>query len=247
LIIEDNEDLLYHQQRSFGETYQLLFAKDGQQGIKLAIEHIPDLVLCDVMMPVMDGYEVCRKLKSNQHTNHIPIILLTAKASHDAKLEGLTHGADDYLTKPYNQQELALRIKNQLDHVRIIQERYRATASIGSKETKVEQSQDPFVLKVIKLLEENISDSYFGVAELSQALKLSRSQLFRKLKAITGETPAIFIRKHRLKKARLLLEEDKGNASEVSYMVGFSSPNYFYKCFKKEYGVTPTELMTLPR
>ena len=243
LIIEDHEDLLYHQQKLFQKEYNLLIAQNGIQGINLAIEHIPDIIICDVMMPGKDGYEVCKDLKTQELTDHIPIILLTAKATHEEKLEGLVVGADSYLTKPYDQKELSLHLKNKLELIQNIQKKYKFTNEDQVNNSSFNPPQSPFVSKVIEIIDDNITNSNFGVEELALILRLSRSQLFRKLKALTGETPAIFIRRYRLEKARVLLQNFEGNPSEIAYQVGFSSPSYFYKCFKKEYGITPTELI----
>jgi len=151
-------------------------------------------------------------------------------------------GADDYITKPYDQKELQLKVNNLLEQTKKLQEHFKTHSKLISTTAKV-PNQDPFVSKLTKLLEENLTNQYFGVEQLSEAANLSRSQLFRKLKAITGETPTSFLRTYRLRKAKEILETNKATPSETAYMVGFSTSNYFFKCFKAEFGMTPTEMM----
>ncbi len=242
LVIEDNADLRYYQQKRFKDDFQILLAENGEQGLALAFDQIPDVIICDVMMPKKNGYEVCQELKQDERTNHIPVILLTAKAAQEEKIQGLTAGADDYITKPYDQKELQLKVNNLLEQTKKIQERFKVNKEIASIENEA-TNQDPFVTKITNLLEENLRNQYFGVEQLSEAANLSRSQLFRKLKAITGETPTNFLRTYRLTKAKEILETNKATPSETAYMVGFSTSNYFFKCFKAEFGMTPTEMI----
>ena len=238
LIIEDNEDLLYHHQQIFQNDYQLLLARDGQEGIEMAVEHLPDVIVCDVMMPKRNGYEVCQILKLDEKTNHIPVILLTAKADQKEKLEGLMVGADEYLTKPYDQKELDVRLKNLLTHQKLIREKFNLQVDYSIPETKVKTPQQQFIEQCKSIVETNFSNPNFGVEEWSNELHMSRSQLFRKVKTIMGTTPMHFLRTYRLEKAKELLNQFVGNGSEVAYMVGFNNPNYFFKCFKDEYGMT---------
>ena len=247
LIIEDNEDLRYHQQKSFADSYQVLLAKDGVEGVEKALEVIPDLIVCDIMMPNKNGYEVCAELKADERTSHIPIILLTAKAAQEEKIEGLSVGADDYLTKPYHQAELKLRLNNQLRHIKNIQAQFSLTQTTQSSALKTTQTQNPFIKKIYEIIEVNYKDPNFSVEELSAAVHLSRSHLYRKIKALTGETANNLIRTFRLQEAKKLLESMEVNASEVAYMVGFNSPSYFYKCFKAEYNITAGEYANAPK
>ena len=240
LIIEDNEDLRYHLQKTFETDYQILLAKDGKEGCSIAEEKIPDVIICDVMMPVKNGYEVCRQLKLDEKTNHIPIILLTAKVTQEEKIEGLMVGADDYITKPYHPTELSLKVQNLLEQ----NKRFQNLLTISSSTQSVELLKTPqhvFLLKVHEIIEAHIADGLFGVEQLSKIIGLSRSQLFRKTKAISGKTPINLIRTIRLQKAKKMLQEGAGNATEVSYWVGFNNPNYFFKCFKNEFGITAGE------
>lgn len=238
LIIEDNEDLLYHHQKLFGDTYNLLLARDGESGLAMAFEYIPDLIVCDVMMPKKNGYDVCRELKLDERSNHIPVILLTAKASHEEKMEGLLVGADDYLTKPYDQAELSIRLQNLLDLQRRLQRQWATSSNSLNEKRQLPTNRQSFVEKCEAIIEEHLTHRDFGVEKLSKIIGMSRTQLFRKIKSITGTTPTNMIRTYRLKKARQLLLQQVGNASEISYMVGFNNPNYFFKCFKNEFGMT---------
>lgn len=241
LLIEDNEDLLYHYQKTFSGNFNLLSANNGDEGLVLAMEHIPDIIICDVMMPGKNGYEVCEILKTDEKTNHIPLILLTAKAGQESKIKGLSFGANEYLTKPFDQKELELRINNLLKQRSQLQQRFQNTNQSISSTPKALTPQEQFIEKCSEIIESQITNRNFGVEELSRELNMSRTHLFRKLKSITGITPTIFIRKYRLEKAKNLLSQYAGNGSEISYMVGFSNPNYFFKCFKDEYGMTVGE------
>ncbi len=240
LIIEDNSDLRYHLKKTFEEEYKVLLAKDGKQGVAIAEDQIPNFIICDVMMPQKNGYEVCRHLKLGKLTDHIPILLLTAKAAQEEKLEGLLVGADAYISKPYDPSELKLTIRNFLEQEKRMQKRFSAIDQKPSKEL-LQTPQNAFILKIHQVIEEHIADGLFGVERLSELMGLSRSQLFRKLKAISGQSPIHLIRSIRLQKAKTLLQQGAGNATEVAYMVGFNNPNYFFKCFKTEFGITAGE------
>lgn len=245
LIIEDNVDLRYHQKKTFKTNYQVLLAKNGKEGLDMAFQYIPDLIICDVMMPKKNGYEVCQELKTDERTNHIPIILLTAKVRQTEKIQGLTAGAEDYITKPYNRIELELKVQNLLKQAERQRTLNKSSLS-GTPTTSTitpEPTIDPFVTKIIDLIEKNLNNQHFGVEQLSDTIGLSRSQLFRKLKALTGETPTNFLRSYRLNRAKEMLNNQDLTPTEIAYMVGFSTPNYFFKSFKKEFGMTPTEML----
>ena len=238
LLIEDNEDLLYHYQHSFNNEYQLLLAKNGEEGLKMAFEKLPDLIISDIMMPEKNGYEVCEILKSDERTNHIPIILLTAKVEQKDKIIGLSHGANEYMTKPYSQEELALRMRNLLKHRKIAHQKYNPSIESPDIPKKPANPGEAFILKCQNIIDEQLTDRNFGVEQLSKEVGMSRIHLFRKLKSITGQTPTHFIRSHRLEKAKKLLLEFEQNGTTIAYLVGFNNPNYFFKCFKDEYGMT---------
>ncbi len=235
LVIEDNEDVLYYIGKVLTPSYKILTAGDGQAGFEIAVHAIPDIIISDIMMPKMDGYELTEKLKSDSRTDHIPIILLTAKTAQEEKIKGLSAGADAYLTKPFNEEELKVRMDNLIERRRKLQSDYAGQGSLIKKEVK----NDPFMNRVVDLMEENYMDEDFGIAEFVKALPLSRMQVHRKLKALTGYSTSQFINYFRLEKARELLDSEQLNISETAYTCGFSDPGYFSKLFSKKYGVSP--------
>ncbi|MGV3558230.1 hybrid sensor histidine kinase/response regulator transcription factor [Larkinella arboricola] len=242
LVVEDNDELAEFIADNLPPTYRIIRASNGAEGVKLAFDEIPDLVISDVLMPVMDGYTLCQHIKQDERTSHIPVILLTAKATLESRFEGLSRGADDYLTKPFHVQELQLRVHNRLER----QRRMRAwvKASLESH-TDLPDSvdsvpTDPFLEKVYGIIEKHLENSNFGVEELAAEIAISRTTLNRKLKALTGLATRDLIRNYRLRQARELLRQGY-NSSETAYRVGFESPAYFTKSFRELYGVTPLE------
>lgn len=247
LIVEDNTDLRRYIRSQFEGAYRLLEAKDGLEGLEKAIEVIPDLVICDLMMPRLDGFGFCKALKSDMRTSHIPIVMLTAKATSEDRLEGLEMGADDYLAKPFHTDELQVRVRN-LIHIREkLRQKYSQTSALGSavpfpQQNSVEITPDEaFLLKLGQLIEEHMTDSTFEVDTLAKHLKMSPSQLRRKLKALTNQTIVEFMRNYRLEKAAVLLKNKKGNVSEVAFQVGFENLSYFSKIFQEKFGKTPSD------
>ena len=247
LIIEDNPDVITYLSAVLGPSYNLLTAMDGTTGAKMAYEHIPDLVVCDVMMPGMDGYEVTEALKTDARTSHIPIILLTAKANQDDKVAGLVHGADAYLTKPFDRTELLVRIEKLLELRQKLQARYREMVSSGEVAApsaelapKAPTLDEIFLQNIRTTITENITKTDLSVHDLCEAVNLARTQVYRKLKALTGENPTLFIRSVRLAHARQLLETTELTVSEIAYDVGFSDPGYFSRVFAEAFGVRPT-------
>ena len=239
LIVEDNIDVMTYIKGMLASDYQLLFAQNGKQGLEKAFEYIPDLVLSDVMMPIMDGFEMTHRLKTDERTSHIPIILLTAKADMPSKLKGLEFGADAYLAKPFNKKELFIRLRKLLELRRQLQTRYQSLQPSQHKSLKIE---DAFLQKLRNIVETHLSDENFAVPELCDALYISRSQLHRKLKALTGRSTSHVVRSIRLQRAKQLLETTKMNISEVAYAVGFKEPAFFSKVFKEEFGVPPSQV-----
>ncbi len=237
LVVEDNADVVQFLMACLETDYQLSIAQNGKDGIDHAIEHVPDLIVSDVMMPVKDGFELCETLKQDERTSHIPIILLTAKADLDSKISGLERGADAYLTKPFEAKELLVRLDKLLDLRRKLQARYRSFSPISSESN----TEDEFIQKVRKAIESNIDDDNFGILQLCRAIALSRAQLHNKIKALTGLSTSIFIRTIRLQKGKLLLETSDFNVSEVAYEVGFKDPAYFTKLFTEEFGYPPSK------
>lgn len=241
LIVEDNADVRAFIRENLQAVYQLMEAADGVQGYQQATEQIPDLILSDVMMPKMDGVELCAKLKADEKTAHIPVILLTAKASGGDKIEGLKTGADDYIIKPFKADELLVRIKNLIESRKKLREQFSREITLQPRSVKVSSADERFLLRLMEIMEEHMADFTFGVEALGKALGMSRVQLYRKLKALTNQSPGDFIRMMRLKRAAELLAQDSGSIAEVAYAVGFNDPSYFSKSFHKQYGQTPSE------
>ena len=242
LIVEDHPEVRRYLSTHLRQHYRVIEAADGSAGETAAIESVPDLIISDVMMPGQDGYALCAALKQNEKTSHIPIILLTARAGESDKLSGLETGADDYLTKPFNSKELHVRVRNLISQRRILQERFRQEGLMMPRDITVPSVEQTFLNKMMQILEDNLGEEEFGVAELSDALHMSRRQVHRKIKAISGETPTDFIRRVRLQRARRLLEQKAGSVSEIAFQVGFGSLSYFTTAFKKQFGVLPSEV-----
>ena len=242
LIVEDTPDILSFLIVSLNDYYQIVTAENGLVGTQKAIELIPDIIISDVMMPEMDGFELCHALKNNELTNHIPIVMLTAKADFESRIVGLQQGADDYMAKPFESVELLVRLEN------LVQIRKKMQAKFGLQRTLSDTEPaalpietDPFLLQVLAIIDTHLSNSDFDVLELEQTLGMSRSQVYRKIKAITGESAVSLIRHARLQKAKELLSTTPMSVSQVAYSVGFTAPTYFAKSFTEVYGVSPTD------
>lgn len=246
LIIDDNNDIRQYERTLLQDYYFVLEASDGREGLEIARKEVPDLVICDVMMPVMDGLEFTQQLKTNTATSHIPVIMLTAKNLEEHRAEGYEQGADSYITKPFHSKVLLARVENLL-HQRAHLRQLFAQGAAEGKETEEEVSRlddrdKAFVKQLHDIIKSNMGNSDFGVEDIGAEIGLSRVQLYRKVKAITGSSVVDLLRKARLAKARRLLEANSMNISEVAYEVGFSSPSYFTKCFKDEYGMLPGDV-----
>lgn len=239
LIVEDNEALNKFIAESLPATYQIHQARNGAEGFEQALTLIPDLIISDVLMPIMDGYTLCSHLKNDERTSHIPVILLTAKASIDSRIEGLALGADDYITKPFNVQELQLRVRNLLEHRRQLREWVMKSITNPEPASDAPAQTDPLLEKLYRLIEQHLDDTSFGTEELILESGLSRMNLHRKLKALTGTSTGEFIRNYRLKRAAQLLRQGH-TVSETAYMVGFEDPSYFARSFRKVYQMTPS-------
>ena len=244
LVVEDNPDVRLFIKDCLEKDYNILLAHDGKRGLEVAQSSIPDLIISDVMMPQMDGYELCQTLKTDARTSHIPVVLLTARAEQADKLEGLETGADDYLVKPFDARELRIRVANLISQRQKLQAHYRQslTAAFIPAEMAVESMDAIFMKEVKEAVETNMEDESFSVVELASLANMSRSQLHRKLKALTNISPNQIIRDMRLERGKQLLQKKAGNVSEVAYMCGFSSTAYFSKCFKDHFGVSPGEV-----
>ena len=246
LIVEDNDDLRSYVRSCLTNDYQITEAIDGDVGLQKAIEKIPDLVISDVMMPKMDGMELCRRLKTDERTSHIPIILLTAKAAMEDKLEGLETGADDFLTKPFDPDELLVRIRNLIQLRRKLKE--IILKNIGSVNqltiSGITSMDQKFLKKAVEVVEKFISDDKFTVELFGKEMAMSRVQLHRKLTALVEQSASEFIRTIRLNRAAILLKEKSGNIAEIAYDVGFNNPSYFSECFRKQFGKLPSEYIS---
>lgn len=241
LIIDDNEDMRLYLREVLAENYRLEEASNGQQGLEKALEQIPDLVLSDVMMPEMDGHELCQKLKTDEHTSHIPVILLTARAGEKAKLEGLETGADDYITKPFSPAELRARIQNLIELRQKLREQYSSNLSLHPKDVTVTSADERFLQRALDILEIHRSDAEFNADAYAREMGMSRSQFHRKLKALTDKSAGEFIRTYRLNYAQQLIKKDFGNMAQIAYECGFNNPSYFAESFKKQFGMLPSE------
>ncbi len=240
LIIEDNSDVVRYLQLLLRNDYRLLVAVDGQQGIRQALERVPDIIISDVMMPGKDGFEVCQALKNDFRTNHIPIILLTARADMASRISGLQYGADAYLAKPFNREELFAELMKLIRLRKVLQQKYSRQHQASPAPAK--GLNERFLADVNRLLERHYGDEGFGIRQLCEKLGISRTQLHRKLTALTGRSASHFIRDFRLRKARELLGQDHLTIAEVAYAVGFRDPNYFSRTFAEEFGQSPVAL-----
>ena len=242
LLIEDNRDVALYIASILKEDYQIHFAKNGQQGIDQAIELVPDIIISDVMMPIKDGYEVCKTLKTDERTSHIPIILLTAKATHSDKIVGLRYGADAYLTKPFDKEELLLRLEKLVAIRQQLQLQYvNASLHTTQKSIGALPLEDAFLKKLQIYIDTHIDNADLGVAEVSKALQMSRSQVYRKLNALTGKSVTQLIRATRLAKGKVLLRASDLTIAEIAYEIGFTDPNYFSRAFQQAFGTSPSD------
>jgi YesN/AraC family two-component response regulator len=267
LLIEDNPDVVEYLAACLSSplaggregAYQLDFAYNGRAGIEKALETVPDLIISDVMMPEKDGFEVCDTLKNDERTSHIPIILLTAKADIESRIAGLKRGADAYLAKPFHQEELLVTVGNLLELRRKLQARY-GKLEIGKRPALPEDREidvvpgdsslmphsssleEVFLQKLNAQIAERLADVQFDGPQLARAMGLSEVQLYRKIKALTDKSTAIYIRSVRLSKGRELLLNTNKNVSEVAYEVGFDNPSYFSRTFSQEFGIAPSDL-----
>lgn len=242
LIIDDNQDVRNYIRFLLQQQYDIVEAENGLEGVKLALKYVPDAIICDVMMPVMDGMECCRKLKAEMQTSHIPVIMLTAYTMDEQKIKGYECGADSYLTKPFNGKILKARLQNLIKNHLRLQNFFTDQTGMTSK-PQLNEADKGFVDKLRKEIEERLSNPDTNVEDLGAALGFSRVQLYRKTKALTGYAPNELLRIARLKKAASLLAATEKSIAEVTYEVGFSSPSYFTRCFKEFFGESPTDYL----
>ena len=249
LVIDDNNDIRQYVRTLLQDEFYVFEASDGKEGLEIARKEVPDLVICDVMMPVMNGLEFTEQLKTQTITSHIPVIMLTAKNLDEHRAEAYEHGADSYITKPFHSKVLLSRIENLLKQRRLLKTHFEnifnQTSQTAEQEVAMNQLEDrdkQFLNQLHAIIQKNLSDSEFGVEDIGKGIGLSRVQLYRKVKAMTGSSVVDLLRKARLAKAKRLLESRSMSVSEVAYDVGFSAPSYFTKCFKEEYGMLPGEV-----
>ena len=244
LVIDDNNDIRQYEHTLLQDDYIVMEAVDGKEGLEIAKKEVPDLVICDVMMPVMDGLEFTEKLKTITATSHIPVIMLTAKNLEEHRAEGYEHGADSYITKPFHSKVLLARIENLLKQRKLLKKLFQGSQEAEQEiaESHLEDRDKQFLKQLHAIIQQNLSDSEFSVEDIGKQIGLSRVQLYRKVKAMTGSSVVDLLRKARLAKAKRLLETRSMSVSEVAYDVGFSAPSYFTKCFKEEYGILPGDV-----
>lgn len=241
LIVEDNDDIRFYIMDNLRNSYTVYQAANGKEGLEKALEYIPDLIISDVMMPVMDGLSFCRAVKNDPHTSHIPVILLTARSSEDQKLEGFRTGAVDYITKPFSFEILESRIHNLILQQETLRKRFQQQVEIQPAEISTSPVDEAFITKAVALIEEHMPDPAFSVEELSRAMFMSRVALYKKLLSLTGKAPLDFIRAVKIKKAMQLMQQTQKTMAEIAYEAGFNDPRYFAKLFKKETGISPSE------
>ena len=241
LIIDDNKDIREYIKMMLADKYMVFEAENGSIGIRKAMKYVPSVIVCDVMMPEMDGLECCKRIKSEIQTSHIPVMLLTACALDEQRIEGFECGADSYISKPFNSQLLLIRIQNLIDNRQRLKQIF-SDSNTCSKELVSEVEKD-FVDRFRSLVEKNLGNSELSVEDLGEQMGMSRVQLYRKIKALTNYSPVELLRITRLKKASVLLASTSKTISEITYEVGFTSPSYFTKCYKDYFGENPSDLL----
>ena len=242
LVIEDNDDIRNFLRLTLEPSYRVFDAIDGESGIEKATEIIPDIIVCDVMMPGKDGFDVTKILKKQEKTSHVPIILLTAKAGVENRIAGLETGADAYVPKPFSSEELHARIKNLIDGRKKLKEKFSRALMVKPDVASEPSMEEKFLMRVKNAVEALLDDENFSVEELSKEVGMSRAQLHRKLIALTGVSASRFVRNYRLEHAYQLLQNKVGTVSEIAYRVGYSSPAYFTKCFTEDFGISPSQV-----
>ncbi len=243
LIAEDHPEFRNYLRECLSDTYEVLIASHGVQAWEIAQNHIPDLVISDYMMPLMDGNELCTKIKSDIKTSHIPVILLTAKKSEETQIRGLDSGCNLYLTKPFNLEVLQLSIKNLLRDRKVVQEQNRKKIQVSASEVQIDSLDDQLIQRAVNFVEKHIEDTELTVEFMSRELGMSRVHLYKKLQSITGKSPIEFIRLIRLQRACQLLMRSQLNVAEVAYLVGYNNAKYFTKHFRAEFGMNPSEYL----
>ena len=240
LIVEDNPDVISYISSFLENDYRILTAENGKEGLKKAIAKYPDLIISDVMMPEMDGFEMCRKIKTDERISHIPVILLTAKADLDSKIDGLEFGADDYVTKPFEARELQIRSKNLIEQRRKLREKFSQLIDLKPGDISASSMDEQLMQRLLSVFEDHIDNPKFSIVEFAREVGISRVHLNRKLQALTNHSTHDFIRTLRLQRAARLLSNASGTVSEIAYKVGFNNLSHFSKAFRKHFGQLPS-------
>ena len=243
MLFRSNRDFCEFMADSLSDDYIVLTAENGQEALEVLKNTDINIVVSDVMMPVMDGTELCRQMKTNIHWSHIPIILLTARTAEESRIESLESGADDYITKPFNFNVLKLRINKFIEWTEKCHHDFSQKVDISPSEITITSLDEQLIQKAIQVVEEHLTDTNFSVEILSETLGLSRSHLYKKLMCITGKGPAEFIRIVRLKRGRQLLDKSQMQIAEIAYAVGFNSPKRFTQNFRNEFGISPSDYL----
>ncbi|MFW5663623.1 MAG: ATP-binding protein [bacterium] len=241
LVVEDNPDVRSYIREQLEEIYHVAEASNGEEGIKMAQVKVPDLIISDVMMPKRDGYQFCKDIRTDERTSHIPVIMLTARAGLDDKIDGLKTGVDAWLTKPFNARELKANVKNLIHQRKLLRKRFSRATVIRPSEVSTVSVDQAFLEKIVKTIETHFEDEQFSVEILAENVNMSVSQLNRKLKALIDQTPGQLISSLRLQRAADLLAQKAGSVSEIGYEVGFTDNAYFARAFKKQFGCSPSE------
>jgi DNA-binding response OmpR family regulator len=240
LLVEDNDDFRFYLKDNLSQLYNIIEAESGEEAWKKIVSHFPDLVVSDVMMPGMNGLELCQKMKSDRRVSHIPVILLTARTTDEQRIEGLDSGADDYINKPFNFEILESRIRNLIQQREKLHKALSQNASIKASELKITPLDEQFIISATQLVEKNIANAEYSVENLCREMGLSRTLFFKKMLALTGKSPLEFIRTIRMQQAAQFLEKSQLTVAEVAYKVGFNNPKYFARYFKQIYHVLPS-------
>ncbi|MEN9444253.1 MAG: hypothetical protein RIS47_1143, partial [Bacteroidota bacterium] len=241
LLVDDNDDFRFYLKDNFKAHYKIIEADNGERAWEMVCEHLPDLIVSDIMMPLLDGNTLCHRVKNDSRCSHIPVILLTAQSADKQKQQGLAAGADDYITKPFNFELLEARIKNLIVQRKKLQSRFSGQIDIAPSEIEIMPLDQKMLHKAIEIVEKNMANTEFSVEELSRELGMSRVHFYKKVLALTGKSPIKFIRTIRMKRAANLLMKSQMNVAEIAYEVGFNNPKYFARYFREEFGVLPSQ------
>jgi len=241
LLVEDNDDMRFYLKDNLKHTYNIIEAVNGKEGWQKALAQHPNLIVSDVSMPEMNGVELCKKIREDYRTNHIPLILLTALTEEKDQLAGLVNGANDYITKPFNFEILASKINGLLSMQEMMKKTYQKQKEIQVEDMVIVSEDEKFLQNVFACIEKNLTNYNFSVEELSSQMALSRVSLYKRLLTLTGKSPVDCIRTVRLKKAVQLLGKSQLSIASIAYEVGFNNPTYFSKVFKDEYGMVPSD------